>query len=166
MPDNTIQVRRGLIEDVQTWDDASGIAGPNGENADDGIAYLTESFTSSARPTQVVFTSSILGTGTVISTGTRVRLSYVVDFRIDGQTTWTEGLESFRFALTGAPNAFTGVIPVSFSNTAVLLPSTTYWIRVRRVFTLDNGTRTVIPTTANLDNFLANVLAIEELTAP
>ena len=161
---NEIEIRRGIIEDVQTWDDISGVVGPNGENADNGIAYLRESFTTSDRSTQVVFTSNMLGSGTVVTTGTIVRLSYVLDFRVDGETTWTEGLESFRLALTGAVNGFTGMLPVSFSNTAtMLLPSTTYWIRVRRVFTLNSGTRTVIPTTANLDNFLVNSLAIEEL---
>ena len=161
---NEIEIRRGIIEDVQTWDDISGVVGPNGENADNGIAYLRESFTTSDRSTQVVFTSNMLGSGTVVTTGTIVRLSYVLDFRVDGETTWTEGLESYRLALTGAVNGFTGMLPVSFSNTAtMLLPSTTYWIRVRRVFTLNSGVRTVIPTTANLDNFLVNSLAIEEL---
>ena len=163
--DNDIMVRRGILENVQSWDDASEQPGPNGEPANADITYLTEPFTSGARSTQAVISMNLLTVGTVQTTGTRVNLCYDFQSSTDNGATWVSQVQSFTFGLTAQRLGFTGVIPLSFSNMFTLTPSTTYHFRFVRGYQLSDGTATTVPAGANIENYLVNVLILEELVA-
>lgn len=166
--DNNLMVRRGLINDVQSWDDASNIAGPNlNDTANIEVAYFTEPFMSSARTSQAIVTINVLTTGTVThSVTSRVQLSYQLEFSTDSGSTWTPAVSSFLFTLgnTTTGTDYQTVIPLNFSNMFDLTANTEYYLRlVRRIHV--GGSLVTNPRNNVSNNFLANMLAIEELTA-
>ena len=167
MDDNTLQIRRGIIEDTQTWDDISNVAGPNsGNTADQNFAYLTESFTTSSRNTLGVFTINVLQSGGTVASATPVNLAFQLQYSTDNGATWTSGFTSFSFniAVATAADEYRTVLPINFANTMTLSPSTTYWFRVARGF--NDGTGPIsTPSGSNISNFLTNMLLLEELMA-
>ena len=167
--DNNILVRRGLINDTQTWDDISNVAGPNtGNVANTEIAYFTESITTGARPGLAVFQGTALQTvsfnnlGSQADTGMLFRL----EASIDGGQTWAVAGTSFR-QLVHSPTGtfFISISPVNFAFTFSTLVNTTYWFRLRREFQLTASDTPTTAVGAVSGNFLTQMLLIEELVA-
>ena len=170
--DNVLQVRRGLINDVQTWDDASSFVGPNPNNAaNTEFAYFTESFTSGSRTSQAIFQfSAVSGMNFDFQSVNGVSVFYSLGLSTDGGTTFTTvGLTSaFGFQITSPSTTrtqFRTVLPVSGSMMFNLTPSTEYWLRIGRIFRDDTTNSFILPpAAADANAFVVNSLLIEELT--
>ena len=159
---NNIMVRRGLLNDVQTWDDISQTAGPNMEPADINIAYLTETFTSGARASQAIVTLNNNTTQEFTSgAAANINMNYRLQTSTDNGMTWVDAVNSYRLPIrTQSGLVFTSVTPIVFSEMFALTPSTEYRLRVIRRFTADDGTEVAFTPT---QNFLVNMLLLEEL---
>ena len=168
MPDNSLQIRRGIIEDTQAWDDFSGNTDPNGvTSSSNEVAYLTESFSSSSRTTTAVIQLNMLGTATIFEKATDpVSMGFILQQSTDAGVTWTNAISTFTFGVTttDASLVYRTAAPISASNTLVLTPSQTYWFRMLRVF-VEDGSVIAPPAAGNYGNFLVNMLLLEELTA-
>ena len=168
MPDNSLQIRRGIIEDTQAWDDVSGNTDPNGVTASSSeVAYLTESFSSSSRTTTAVIQLNMLGTATIFEKATDpISMGFVLQQSTDAGVTWTNAISTFTFGVTTTDSAlvYRTAAPISASNTLALTSSETYWFRMLRVF-IEDGSVIAPPAAGNYGNFLVNMLLLEELTA-
>ena len=168
MDNNTLQIRRGIIEDTQAWDDVSGNTDPNGvTSSSNEVAYLTESFSSSSRNTTAIVQLNMLGTATIFEKATDpVSMGFVLQQSTDAGVTWTNAISTFTFGVTttDASLVYRTAAPISASNTLTLTPSQTYWFRMLRVF-VEDGSVIAPPAAGNYGNFLVNMLVLEELTA-
>ena len=168
MDNNTLQIRRGIIEDTQAWDDVSGNTDPNGvTSSSNEVAYLTESFSSSSRNTTAIVQLNMLGTATIFEKATDpVSMGFVLQQSTDAGVTWTNAISTFTFGVTTTDSAlvYRTAAPISASNTLTLTPSQTYWFRMLRVF-VEDGSVIAPPAAGNYGNFLVNMLVLEELTA-
>ena len=161
---NNIMVRRGLINDVQAWDDISQIVGPNMEPADINIAYFIEPFTSGPRSSQAVFSIDTLTVQEFTSgAAANINMNYRLQTSVDNGMTWVDAINSFRLPVrTVSGLTFTAPAPINFSNMFALTASTEYRLRLIRRFTNDAGTEVAFTPT---QNFLVNALLLEELLA-
>ena len=168
MDNNSLQVRRGIIEDTQAWDDVSGNSDPNGvTGSSNEVAYFTESFSSSSRSTMAVFQLNMLGAATIFEKATDpVSMSFLLQHSTDNGNTWTNSFTTFSFGVSTSNSSlvYRTAAPISASNTLDLLPSQTYWFRVLRIFT-SAGAIIAPPADGNYTNFLVNSLLLEELVA-
>ena len=166
--DNSLNIRRGIIENTQAWDDVSGNSDPNGvTSSSNEIAYFTESFSSSSRPTMAVVQLNMLGAATIFEKATDpVNMSFLLQHSIDGGNTWTDSFFTFSFGVSTSNSSlvYRTAAPISASNTLTLMPSQTYWFRVARLFT-SGGSIIAPPADGNYTNFLVNALILEELVA-
>ena len=161
---NNIMVRRGLINDVQAWDDISQIVGPSMEPADINIAYFIEPFTSGPRSSQAVFSIDTLTVQEFTSgAAANINMNYRLQTSVDNGMTWVDAINSFRLPVrTVSGLTFTAPAPINFSNMFALTASTEYRLRLIRRFTNDAGTEVAFTPT---QNFLVNALLLEELLA-
>ena len=168
MDDNSLTVRRGIIEDTQAWDDVSGNTDPNGvTSSSNEVAYLTESFSSSSRTTTAVIQLNMLGAATIFEKATDpVSMGFLLQHSTDVGVTWNNSFTTFSFGVSTSNSSlvYRTAAPISASNTLVLTPSQTYWFRILRVFT-SAGSIIAPPADGNYTNFLVNMLVLEELTA-